>query len=189
MNAGSVAAVRDFEVYVLMTMKLRLSMLQKYSELEHKLSQHHLSVEDGTRIHGRVVEALGDEQGYFFNLKTFLDVPSDRDRSLTFSSILWPEYDFEMTADEIGRVSSAQYRHVRGSSPQVESPVDMSVWSMDVDQFASRFSPLTYGDLRPLSDQYLPSYAEHRFEWNGSNYGAGFSWGLFIFAAKSWPED
>ncbi|MUM17002.1 hypothetical protein FZI91_20195 [Mycobacterium sp. CBMA271] len=180
----SVPAVLAFEVYVLMTMKLRLKMCQKSHELESKLSEHGLSGDEGQRLHDRAAAAFQSESTFVPDLQKFLGI--DGPTSVTFSSILWSEFDFEAVAGEVNTVG---YRHVRGRCVDVISPRDLPTWSMDVAEFAKRFGPVGPAHECPLFDDHLPAYREHTYVWNGQDFGAGFSWGLFMFAAKLWPED
>ncbi|AMU23494.1 hypothetical protein A3N95_01175 [Mycobacteroides abscessus] len=61
--------------------------------------------------------------------------------------------------------------------------------SVSVQEFADRFGPATLNYSSTLSEKVLPAHEHYKFEWNGEQYGAGFSWGLFLFAARLWPED
>jgi len=178
-------AVVDFEVYVLMTMKLRLKMSQKLAELEAKLADHGLTPSDGERIHARVTKALDDEATFFDNLAKFVGIQHDRS-SLRFDSELWPDFAFTATVGDDQRIESAGYRRVSGHAPYVESPIGRQVWSLDVDEFTTRFGPMTPGSQLSIFDESLPNYREYEFEWDGWPWGAGFSWGLFMFAAEDW---
>lgn len=178
-------AIVDFEVYVLMTMKLRLKMSQKLDQLEAKLANHGLTPPDAERIHARVTETLGDEATFFNKLATFLGAQHDR-ASLTFNSELWPDFAFTATVGGDGRIESAQYHRISGRAPDVDSPIGRQVWSLDVNEFTTLFGPLTPGSQRSIFDESLPNYREYEFEWDGWPWGAGFSWGLFMFAAESW---
>ncbi|BCI90794.1 hypothetical protein NIIDMKKI_60000 [Mycobacterium kansasii] len=57
---------------------------------------------------------------------------------------------------------------------------------MDVAEFTERFGPMNSGRQWSLFDKLLPAYEEYEFSWEGESYGAGFSWGLFMFSAMSW---
>lgn len=109
-NTALVPAVIDFEVYLLMTMKLRISMSHKESQLEARLAERWLSLGDAERIHEQVAEALGAEASRFENLKNLLGIPDNDARSLKYRSVLWPEFDFTAIAGEVGRLESARYR-------------------------------------------------------------------------------
>jgi hypothetical protein len=185
MGTVSPTVIVDFEVYVLMTMKPRLKMSQKLDQLEAKLAAHGFTQADGEHVHARVARALGDEATFFGNLAKLLGAQREV-TSLTFRSALWPEFAFEASTGEGGRTVSAQYRRTDGATPDVAAPVGQPVWSLDVDEFAAHFGPLTLGRQWPLFDESLPNYAEHEFVWNGWRWGAGFSWGLFMFAAEFW---
>ncbi len=189
MNTASVPAVIDFEVYLLMTMKLRLLMSHKQAQLEAKLAQHGLSVGDAERIHAQVAQTLDNEASRFENMKKLLRVSDQDPTSLKYSSAFWPEFDFNAITGDDGLVESARYLRARGHSPSVGSPTELPLWSTDVAGFMERFGPMRGSRQWPLFDKLLPAYEEYEFLWNGESYGAGFSWGLFIFSAKSWPED
>lgn len=185
-NGASVGATVDFEVYLLMTMKLRIKMSHKELQLEAKLAEHGLSVSDAERIHERVAKALGDEASYFGNMKKLLGVAEQDGTSVKYDSVLWPGFSFNATASEDGMLESARYRHTRRDSPSVDSPTQLPIWSMDVSEFAEQYGPLTSGRKWAVSDKLLPGYEEYEFSWAGESYGAGFSWGLLMFSAMSW---
>jgi hypothetical protein len=185
MGKASLTAVVEFEIYVLMTMKLRLKMSQKLDQLEVKLVDHGFTPADAERIHGQLVEALGDETTFFYNLARLLGAHPEG-TSLTFKSVLWPEFAFVATVGEGGRIESAQYRRIGGAASDVDSPTGRPCWSLDLAEFATLFGPVTLGRQWPLFDEYLPNYQECEFDWNGWPWGAGFCWGLFMFAAESW---
>lgn len=46
----------------------------------------------------------------------------------------------------------------------------------------------TMRDAEAIAER-VAQHEHYKFEWNGEQYGAGFSWGLFLFAARLWPED
>lgn len=186
MNRGSVSATVDFEVFLLMTMKLRIKMSHKENQLAAKLAEHGLSVDDAEHIHERIAEALGDEASYFRNLKKLLGIADENATSLQYDSILWPGFNFNAVAGDDGMLESVRYRHVRRDPPHVDSPTQLPIWSMDVTEFAEQFGPLTTGRKWPVSDDLLPGYEEYEFSWGGESYGAGFSWGLFMYSAMSW---
>ncbi|OBF54897.1 hypothetical protein A5787_03910 [Mycobacterium sp. 852002-50816_SCH5313054-b] len=189
MNTVSAPAIVEFEVYLLMTMKLRISMSRKQAQLEAKLAEHELSVDDAERIHERIVEALGDEAAYFGNMKRLLGILDQDALSLEYSSVLWPGFDFKAVSGAGGLLESARYWHRTRNPSSVGSPIELPIWSMDVTEFIEKFGPMRRGRQWPLSDKFLPAYEEYEFPWGGESYGAGFSWGLFMFTAKSWPED
>lgn len=195
LNPVQISAVFNFEVYVLMTMKLRLSLTSdpvKKLRLQNKLAEHSISVADGERIYDQMTGTLVDEDSFFTNLRTFLGVNTN-DQQVGFSSVLWPEFDFKATTDSTGQLQSARYWHTRKSAvrPQFCSPRDIPTWSMDLEGFAEHFGPLNLSLHRPLFDDYLPNYEEHQFDWINEygqthDYGAGFCWGMFIFVGESW---
>ena len=186
MNTAAVTAIVDFEVYLLMTMKLRIRMSHKEAQLEAKLAEHGFSVDDGERLHERVAEALADEASYFGNMKKLLGIADQDATSLEYSSVLWPGFDFNAIASEDGLLESARYWHTRRCSPTADSPIGLPIWSMDVTEFTQQFGPMRGSRRWSLFDKLLPAYEEYEFPWNGESYGAGFSWGLFMFSAKSW---
>ncbi|SIH25286.1 Uncharacterised protein [Mycobacteroides abscessus subsp. abscessus] len=189
------AAVFDFEVYVLMSMELRLGMASdpaKKLRLQHKLAEHGLTTEDGKRIHGQVLEALVDEDSFFTNLKKLLGTQTDA-KEVVFASGLWPEFEFKANSNDDGQIRSARYWHTRKPAPpsQLDSPNDVAHWSMDLEEFAEHFGPVKLVEQLPLFHEFLPAYEEHQFEWvdkygQTRDYGAGFSWGLFMSAGQFW---
>ncbi|MGH3726796.1 MAG: hypothetical protein ACRDUS_22025 [Mycobacterium sp.] len=179
-------AIIEFEVYLLMTMKIRL--VSRQPALEAKLSEFGLSVDDAQRVHSRVAKSLGGEFSRLDNMKGFLGVSKDSD-SLTYASVLWPEFNFSAITGESGQLESARYVRVRGDFPSGDSPMELPSWSADVTEFTEHFGPMANSRRWPLFDRVLPGYEECEFVWNEERYGAGFSWGLFLYAAKYWPED
>ena len=186
MNSVPAVTIADFEVHLLMTMKLRIKMSHKEAELEAKLAEHELSVASAERIHERVVDGLGDEAVYFANMKKLIKFAEQDATSLKYESVLWPGFTFKASADAHGRLESARYWHTRRDSPSVDSPIGLAIWSMDVTEFTEQFGPTNAGRKWSLFDALLPAYEECEFEWGGESYGAGFSWGLFMFSAMSW---
>ncbi|SLI56622.1 Uncharacterised protein [Mycobacteroides abscessus subsp. bolletii] len=189
MNVSPCSAIFDFEIYVLMTMELRLKMTNEPSErarLGNKLAEHGLTLQDGKRIHGQMTEALADEESFFANLKTFLGVNSNA-AEVQFTSVLWPEFDFTASVGPDGQLS-ARYHHARGSEARIQphSVRDIPNWSMDLKEFGELFGPLSCGLRHPIFHELIPAYEEHQFEWDGRDYSAGFCWGLFMFAAQHW---
>jgi hypothetical protein len=83
-------------------------------------------------------------------------------------------------------LESARFWHKRRDSPKVDSPTQLPMWSMDFTEFTEQFGPMTSGRKWPACDKLLPAYEEYEFSWAGESYGAGFSWGLFMFSALSW---
>lgn len=174
----------DFEVYALMSMRFRMNFSSQRPAFDAKLAAHGLTAADGERIREGVTAALGDEPYFFDNLRTLLAAPSAM--HVGFTSVLWTEFDFcAIPNDDDGRFR-AGYRHVRGEMPAVDGPRDVALWSTDVTTFARRFGPFFGGRRWPLVDPYFPAYREHQFDWGDRNYGAGFCWGLFMFAAQEW---
>lgn len=186
MNVYSAAAILDFEVYLLMTMKPRMVNEKETQLLEAKLAEHGLSVDAAELIYKRVAEALDDEDSRFQNMKKLLDIAEQNGASVKYSSILWPGFDFNAVTRDDALLESASYRHVRGNIPRMDSPTELLTWSVDVTEFAEHFGAMTSGHQRPLFDKLLPAYEEYEFLWNGERYGAAFSWGLFLYSAKYW---
>lgn len=189
MNIATATAILDFEVYLLMTMKLRMVSEEESKLLEAKLAEHGFSVVDAQRVHERVAKALGDEASYFGNMQKLLSIADQNATSLGYSSALWPGFDFNAIANEEGLLESARYRHTRRDSSTADSPIQLPVWSVDVTEFTERFGPMTGGHQWSLFDKLLPAHEEYEFVWNGEHYGAAFSWGLFLWVTKLWPAD
>lgn len=175
-------AVLDFEIYLLMTM--RFGLLDKRNEIEKKLSEHELSLDEGEFIHGKMKNFFNDEQYFLSNLYKCLDM--QHHSPLGFNSALWPGYDFTATTGESGRVDSAQYKRTREVSHEMQSPAELPPWCMDVSDFAAHFGGVILRQQYSLSDKFLPAHDYYEFEWNGDRYGAGFSWGIFLSAARLW---
>ena len=179
----------NFEIYVLMTMKLRLKMSRKEDALAAKISQHGFSIDDAEHIHRQVSGALEEESTRFVSMKKLLGVADQGASVLTYASILWPGFDFNAIADGRGLLESAAYSHKCHQSTSVKSPTELALWSVDVSEFTERFGPMRRSRRWSVSDQLLPAYEEYEFLWDGESYGAGFSWGLLMFSSKSWPEN
>lgn len=186
MKATSMRAVIDFEIYLLMTMKVRMSMAGKESLLEAKLAENKFTIEQAKHIHERIAEALGDEASRFENMKKLLGIVGPDASSLKYSSALWPGFEFTATVGEDGLLESAGYSHTRHALPSVASPIEMPTWSVDSTEFAKYFGPLTLRGKWPLFDEYLPGYEEYEFAWKGERYGARFIWGLFLSSSMYW---
>ncbi|AGZ49861.1 hypothetical protein PJN25_23430 [Mycobacterium kansasii] len=186
MNVSAYAMIIDFEVYLLMTMRLRMSMANKEAQLEAKLAEHGLSLKDAERIHERIARALSDEDSRYENMKKLLGVTEQDSAGLKYSSVLWPGFDFNAIAGDEGVLESAGYRHTRRDSPPVDSPTELPTWSVDIAEFAERFGPMTLRGKWPLFDEFLPAYEEYDFFWNGEHYGARFVWGLFLSSSIYW---
>lgn len=185
MKIPKVSAVVDFETYLLMTMKLRVKMSHKEAQLEAKLAEQGMSVDDAQRVHDRIAHLLGDEASYFSNMKELMG--ADQEATwLKYNSVLWPGFEFKATAGADGVLESARYWHTRRDLPTVNSPTELPIWSMDVTEFTERFGPMNRRRKWSLFDDLLPAYEEYEFQWGEDNYGAGFSWGLFMFSAMSW---
>lgn len=184
MNTVPIAAVLDFEVYLLVTMKY--GMLNRESVLEAKLAEHNLSFADAERTHRRIAELLSDEATQFESLRALLGATCQEAQLLGFSGILWPDFDFIAHTSASGTIQSAGYRRARGQAVVAESPTEQPPWSMDVSEFIQHFGPTTVQYQSGLFDKTLPAHTGHEFDWSGRAYGAGFSWGLFLFASLMW---
>lgn len=186
MNVSSYPVIIDFDVYLLMTMRLRMSMANKEAQLEAKLAEHGLSLEDAELIHERIARALGDEASRYENMKKLLGVADQDSAELKYNSILWPGFDFNAIAGDEGVLESAGYWHTRRDSPCVDSPTELLTWSVDIAEFAEQFGLMTLRGKWPLFDEFLPAYEEYDFFWNGEHYGARFIWGLFLSSSICW---
>jgi hypothetical protein len=186
MDTSPAAAIIDFEVYVLMTMRLRMSMANKEAQLEAKLAEQGLSFCDAVLIHERVATALGDEASRFEDIKKVLRITDNDSSALKFSSVLWPGFDFNAIAGEGGRLEAAGYCHTDRNLLNVDAPSKLPTWSVDISEFAERFGPVAIRGKWPLFDKFLPAYEEYEFFWNGERYGARFIWGLFLSSSIYW---
>jgi hypothetical protein len=180
------AAVVDFEVYLLMTMKPRLSLADAQGLFDAKLAAIHLSVDEARHIHDRIVRALGDEASAFKIMKTLLDRGGQNASSLTYQSVLWPGFEFHAQAGADGLLESAGYSHTERTSVDAEAPTELGAWSVDIHEFDERFGPAVDREKRPYFDDILPAYEEYEFSWNGDRYGARFLWGLFLSSSAYW---
>lgn len=186
MDVTLYTAVVDFEVYLLMMMKPLLSLKNTRGLLEARLSAIGLSLDEAVRIHDRVAEALNNETSRFRDMKTLLGVVDEDATSLTYTSVLWPGFEFSAHADVNGLLESAGYTHIEHISLDVESPVELAAWSCDIPEFDERFGPAISRAKRPLFDDILPAYDSYEFLWQGDRYSAGFLWGLFLQASMVW---
>ncbi len=186
MNMPAYAELIDFEVYILMTMKLRMSMADKGAQLQAKLAEHGLSLHDAELIYERIAENLSEEASRFENMKKLLGITDSASASLKYSSVVWPGFEFNATADEDRLLESAGYRHTAHDPPRVDSPADVPTWSVDIAEFAEQFGPMELRGKWPLFDEYLPAYEEYEFSWNGEDYGARFMWGLVLSSSIRW---
>ena len=184
MNPAANASVLEFEFYLLATMKF--GMLIREAERGAKLADYGLSIGDSERIHHRVADLLADPSTQFENLRSLIGPETSESGSLTFSSILWPEFDFTALSGNGRAINAAVYRRARGQALGATSPTEQSPWSMDVTDFTHHFGPTTIGYHSDLFDETLPAHEGHDFNWNGRTYRAGFSWGLFLFASLMW---
>lgn len=114
------AAVIDFEVYLLMMMKLRMSMANKGAQLKAKLAAKELSLRDAELIDKRIANALSDGATRFENMKSLLGITGSGAASLKYESVLWPGFEFNAIADAGGRLESAGYTHTQRNPPHVE---------------------------------------------------------------------
>lgn len=176
----------EFEVYVLMSMRLRIRMSQNEAALQAKLAENGLTIETAEHIYEQVVAALSDEASFFRDMAKLLNVESENVESLEYDSTMWPGFCFTATSSAGISLESAAYRHMQRDRFRGASPMQLPMWSVDIQEFGEHFGPLTVRGKWPPSDRLLPAYEEHEFEWAGEAYGAGFSWGLFMFAARMW---
>jgi hypothetical protein len=179
-------AVVDFEVYLLMTMKPRLSLADTRGLVDDRVSRVGLSLEDAVRIHERITAALTEETSRFREVKALLRIPDKDATTLSYSSVLWPGFDFNAHADERGSIESAGYTHAKRVQLDVESPPRLAAWSCDILEFEERFGPIVQREKRPLFDNILPAYEGYEFTWKGDRYGASFLWGLFLSSSAYW---
>lgn len=178
------SGVPDFEVHQLMTMKW--GMFPKRAMIEWTLSEYGISLDDAQRIHRRVARLMDDESARFDNLKQVVGVAKHDSTALTFSSVLWPGFEFTARAGADGRLDTARYRRAGGYARPAASPHDQPPWSMDTDEFIEHFGPAELTHRYSLTDDVLPAHEVYDFEWNGRRYGAGFSWGVFLLAGQYW---
>ncbi|CQD16763.1 hypothetical protein A5731_16045 [Mycolicibacterium conceptionense] len=183
MNAVT-TSVLDFEVYLLVTMKY--GMLNRKAVLEAKLAEHGLSFGDAERTHRRIAELLANEPTQFESLRALIGAETQSNEVLRFSGILWPDFDFTAEPSSTGAIQSAGYQRARGRVVVADSPTEQPPWSMDAADFGRHFGPVTVGHQSSLFDDTLPAHEGHQFDWRGKQYGAGFSWGLFLFASLMW---
>ncbi|RAU89692.1 hypothetical protein DQP58_26040 [Mycobacterium colombiense] len=169
-----------------MTMKIRMAMAGMQSQLETKLAEHGLTLDQASQIHKRVGEALSDDASRFQSMQQVLGIAGSEATSLGYTSVLWPGFDFKATASESGLLKTAGYRHTRRSSSTVDSPTELPIWSVDVNEFQTHFGSLTLRGKWPLFDEFLPAYEEYEFGWKGERYGARFIWGLFLSSSIYW---
>ncbi|WIM87453.1 hypothetical protein PT015_21855 [Candidatus Mycobacterium wuenschmannii] len=186
MNSDPGVTTIDFEAHLLVSMKLRIKMSHNESQLEAKLAQNRISIERAAHSHEKITKALAGEAHFFTNMKRLLQPEMQDATSLEYDSVLWPGFRFKATGSHSGHIESAGYQRTDNVANRVGAPVDLEMWTMDVAEFADRFGPLSAGRKWSFVDGHLPGYEEHEFVWEGESYGAGFSWGLFMFAAMSW---
>jgi hypothetical protein len=185
MTATAFSGVVDFEVYLLMTMKPRLSLADAQGLFDTKVAQAGLSLDVARRIYHRISEALSEETSRFQDIKAVLGVDEDA-TSLKYSSVLWPGFEFVAKADVNGVLESAGYLHLERLAIGAQSPTDLAAWSVDIAEFNERYGPVIQREKRPLFDKVLPAYEEYEFAWDGDRYGARFLWGLFLSSSVYW---
>jgi hypothetical protein len=177
--------VADFEVYVLMTMKPRLSLADAQGLLDAKVAQAGLSLDGAVRIYDRISKAVSRDASQFRDIKSLLGVYEEA-TSLKYSSVLWPGFEFVAQADMNGVLESAGYMHLERLAIGAQSPTDLAAWSVDIAEFNERFGPVIQREKRPLFDKVLPAYEEYEFAWDGDRYGARFLWGLLLSSSVYW---
>jgi len=185
MTETAFSGVVEFEVYLLMTMKPRLSLADARGLLDAKVAEAGLSLEEAGRVHSRISQVLSDEKSRFRDMKALLGLDEDG-TSLTYSSVLWPGFEFRADADVNGLLESAAYTHVQRLLRKAESPTELAAWSVDIPEFDARFGPVIRRGSTPFFDDVLPAYEEYEFSWNGDRYGARFLWGLFLSSSVYW---
>ncbi|WKG04907.1 hypothetical protein [Mycolicibacterium sp. HK-90] len=178
------SGVPDFEVYQLLTMKW--GMIPRRAMIDWTLTEYGISTEDAQRIHQRVAGLLEDEDARFENLKQVVGVAKQDSTSLSFSSVLWPGFEFTAGVGADGLLATAQYRRAGGHPLPADSPGEQPTWSMDTAEFIEHFGPATLARRSSRTDDVLPAHEVYDFEWNGRRYGAGFSWGMFLLAGQYW---
>ncbi|MDR3660918.1 MAG: hypothetical protein P4L86_11100 [Mycobacterium sp.] len=185
MNATSGNSILDFEAYLVVTTKY--VVLGNETNLAAKLAEQGLSLEDAERIHQRIAGLFDDEPSQFECLKQLVGAAEDPNAvSLTYHSVLWPDFVFTATANNNGGLESAQYRRAAGKAQKAASPREQAPWSMDVSEFAESYGPVTNTKRFPLFDKIRPAHEYFEFEWEGRGYCAAFSWGLFLHASLLW---
>lgn len=181
MNRG---AILDFEVYLLVGMKW--GMINLDSVREAKLAEHGLSWDDASPTHQRIAELLADGPARFRRLQQVLGI-TDQSMMLTYRSVLWPDFDFLAVAGPDGDVECARFRRARGQVHIVGSPLEQQPWTMDQDEFARFYGPVTQPHPgTTLFHEIVPAHFGYEFERNNRLYGAGFCWGLYTFSALVW---
>jgi hypothetical protein len=186
MTPVSPATVRQFEAYVLMSMRRWLKQLGHVTAVDGRLAEHGFTLDDASRIHQQIADALRDQATQFETIQRLLGADGRQPDSLAFLSVFWPEFCFTARAGADGGLDEARYRHSRGQTLQADSPTKVPLWSCDVEDFATRFGPLTFGSRLPVTHEVLPCYESHDFDWEGERYGATFHWGLFLNASQNW---
>ncbi|ORV71048.1 hypothetical protein [Mycobacterium gastri] len=117
-------------------------------------------MEDAELIHERIARALGDEASRYENMKMLLGVAEQDSAALRYNSVLWPGFDFKAIAGEDGVLESARYWHTRRDSGNVDSPIGLPAWSVDITEFSEHFGPMTGGQKWSLFDKILPGHEE-----------------------------
>lgn len=100
---------------------MKLGMINREARMEAKLADHGFTMRDAEAIAERVAQALGDEWTFFNGLTHGLAADADS-ASVGFTSVLWPEFDFEATRDANGVIQSARHRRVRNRAPRLILP-------------------------------------------------------------------
>lgn len=180
------ASIVEFEVYLLMTMKPRLSLADTRGLLDAKLSKAAVTLDAAVRIHDRIAQVLSEETSRFRHLQILLGVQEEGVASLRYRSELWPGFEFNASAGLNGQIESAGYVHAQRAALDFKSPTQLAPWSVDIREFDEHFGPASRRGKRPLFDDILPAYEEYEFLWEGDRYGAGFLWGIFLSASAYW---
>lgn len=166
-----------------------MSRLGREARIKDKLREHGVSLGEAETTWDRVGGILSDEVSWFANLQQLLDSSTPTCKSLTYRSVLWPEFEFRAAADADGLLATAQYRHRNHPLPRVLSPEERPTWSVDTCEFTQLFGPPTGTLQMPFFHSLLPNYTELAFLFDGNRYGAGFMWGLLVQSSQYWPED
>lgn len=188
MKSNIFGGQRDFDIYLLMTMRPWLSRLGRESRIESKLSKHGLSFTDAESLYQQIGDVLADESTRFENMRKIIDSAGQSATSLAYRSILWPDFEFRAGVDAAGLLTTARYWHLARTLPHVQAPDELPMWSVDLTEFADMFGPSTNTLEMPFFHPLLPAYTEFAFSFRGKHYGAGFMWGLLLQSSQYWPE-
>ena len=133
------ASIVEFEVYLLMTMKPRLSLADTRGLLDAKLSKAAVTLDAAVRIHDRIAQVLSEETSRFRHLQILLGVQEEGVASLRYRSELWPGFEFNASAGLNGQIESAGYVHAQRAPLDFKSPTQLAPWSVDIREFDEHF--------------------------------------------------